>query len=171
MSEPVTAGSAGVNGQQPSLRDYLLSRRANTQAIGHPVPTPTASQTAKQAAPRGTQERLFRPAGLEIPASDERSHVPVEHVGAALSRDAEKLRYHIYDRLMQELDAQRVAAQADEAEFRRAIEDAVGDLIKQSGVELAYGEPNLVLVTPQAPQLRQDIATEHMAHGASHVPP
>jgi pilus assembly protein CpaF len=89
-------------------------------------------------------------------AADGRSAVPVEHAGMTLSRDAEKLRYRLYDTLMQELDAQRVAAQNDEVAYRRAIEDAVSDLIKQSGVELAR---------PEAITLMREIADEIVAFG------
>jgi pilus assembly protein CpaF len=147
--------NGGVKLQQPSLRDYLLTRKPATAPSSHPAPeTPTGAAVLDAPPPRRPEpEADARPRPTMMSG---RAAVPVEQVGAALSRDAERLRYRLYDRLMQELDAQRVAAQTNEAEHRQAIEDAIEELIKQSGVELAR---------PEALTLMREIADEIIAFG------
>jgi pilus assembly protein CpaF len=143
-----------ANGQ-PSLRDYLRTRRPDSHALGQKPAAPAPA--APVAAPR--QEMPLTPSAvsyLAAPAPNGRSSVPIEQAGNGLSRDAQKLRYHLYDRLMQELDAQRVSAQTNVAEYRRAIEDAVADLIKQSGVELSR---------PEVLTLMREIADEVIGYG------
>lgn len=137
MVEQLNAAGAGLQTPQPSLRDFLRTRRPDSQAIGQQHSAPVAAAPGTKGPPPKGPHTIQSPGLL---AADGRSAVPIEHVGTALSRDAEKLRYRLYDRLMKELDAQRVAAQTDDVAYRRAIEDAVSDLIKESGAELTRPE-------------------------------
>jgi pilus assembly protein CpaF len=155
MDKQVTGGAASVTVRQPSLQDYLRTRRPDSQAIGQP-PATAASSSVVGAPPPPSPNGPAAVGQFGLLAADGRSAVPVEHVGMTLSRDGEKLRYRLYDTLMQELDAQRVAAQTDEVAYRRAIEDAVANLIKQTGVELAR---------PEALTLMREVADEIIAFG------
>jgi pilus assembly protein CpaF len=149
-------GTTVVAPRQPSLRDYLHSRRPDSTAIGQqPAAKASVEPAAADAAPRGLNSHGMS-GHLGLLAADGRTSVPIDHAGAALSRDAEKLRYRLYDKLMQELDEERVAAQTDEAAYRRAIEDAVADLVKQTGVELAR---------PDVVTLMREVADEIIAFG------
>jgi pilus assembly protein CpaF len=85
----------------------------------------------------------------------EREPIQVVKTGIALSRDAERLRYRLYDKLMQQLDVQRLA-QAGEREYRLAIEDAVAQLIREADV---------VLTRPEALTLMREIADEIVGYG------
>ena len=151
MDESVAVERPVTTVKQPSLQSYLRTRRPDTQAM---APKPAAK--AVPAADDGATRPESRAPGPEPePAFGDRARVPREQRGAALSRDAERLRYRLYDQLMERLDAQRVA-QTDEDVYRLAIEDAVADLIKQSDVELAR---------PEALTLMRQIADEVVGYG------
>lgn len=154
MDRRMGGETATLNTSRPSLQDYLRTRRPESQGSGQHPAQPLAPHQAEPVT--GGQKGPAAVGQFGLLAADGRSAVPVEHAGMTLSRDAEKLRYRLYDTLMQELDAQRVAAQTDEIAYRRAIEDAVADLIKQTGVELTR---------PEAVTLMREIADEIIAFG------
>jgi pilus assembly protein CpaF len=167
MDSVMLGASESPKLRQPSLQDYLRTRRPDSQAIvqqpASPAPrhagaTPASSGLPATASPGlSTASHSLRSTGLlHAPAVEERATVPVEATRLPISRDAEKLRYRLYDRLMQELDSQRLATQTTETEYRQAIEDAVGNLIKQSDVELTR---------PEALTLMREIADEIVAYG------
>jgi pilus assembly protein CpaF len=95
-----------------------------------------------------------------------------------LSRDAEKLRYPLYDRLMQVLDSQAVAANADDSNYRHVIEDMVANLIKQIDTELSRPDvltlmretaDEVVSYGPITELLADDSVTEVMVNSAKNV--
>src|SRR5688572_24483339 len=113
MTDRTRGGATDLKVRQPSLQDVMPSRRPDTQAIFQqsPVTTKAEPEVAAPPQPAGNGERAkdqrVAPAAAERPAG------PVPHGRMPLSRDAEKLRYPLYDRLMQVLDTELLAAQAN----------------------------------------------------------
>jgi pilus assembly protein CpaF len=156
MSDGTTGGATILKVRQPSLRDFLVSRRPDTQAIARQSSVTAtrefidgADSQPTACGERETEQRL--PLTL-----DKRAVGPVAHGRVTLSRDAEKLRYPLFDRLMQELDSQFLAAHTNEASYRQTIEDMVANLIKQVDTELTR---------PEALTLMREIADEIVGYG------
>src|SRR5215212_1077932 len=155
MNDRTPGGATTLKVRQPSLRDFLVSRRPDTQAIIRQS-SATATQELVDGASshpgygeRTTEQRLAAAPG-------QRATGPVAHGRVTLSRDAENLRYPLFDRLMQELDSQFLAAHTSEAGYRQAIEDMVANLIKQVDTELTR---------PEALTLMREIADEIVGYG------
>src|SRR5687768_4725704 len=140
MNDRNPGGATTLKVRQPSLRDYLVSRRPDTQAIIRQAPAIATSEPGNEEHqnPAGADERAT--AQRLAPAPDKWAAGPVPQGRKTLSRDAEMLRYPLFDRLMQELDSQFLAAHTDEANYRQAIEDMVANLIKQIDTELTRPE-------------------------------
>jgi pilus assembly protein CpaF len=181
MDERAAVETTEAKVRQPSLRDFLLTRRPDTQAVvqkpeppaapvaieeppplprGEPPVAPPADSPAPPPRPPVRAERSLLTAPRAALASErlsaaEREPIQVVKTGIALSRDAERLRYRLYDKLMQQLDVQRLA-QAGEREYRLAIEDAVAQLIREADV---------VLTRPEALTLMREIADEIVGYG------
>jgi pilus assembly protein CpaF len=156
MNDRTPGGATKLKVRQPSLRDFLVSRRPDTQAIiRQSSSTATrelvdgAHANSASSGERASEQRLAT-------AHGERAAGPVVHGRVTLSRDAEKLRYPLFDRLMQELDSQFLAAHTNEASYRQAIEDMVANLIKQVDTELTR---------PEALTLMREIADEIVGYG------
>ena len=114
MSEQPGQGAAALKVRQPSLQDYLLSRRPDTRAIVQRAKGESHDSTgdgeqaavqpdARLSTLRARSDEREASGERAARAADGRRAVPVEHVGVTLIRDAERLRYHIYDRLMHDL--------------------------------------------------------------------
>ncbi len=108
----------------------------------------------------------------------ERPAGPVLLTRMPLSRDAEKLRYPLYDRLMQVLDTELLAARTNEAGYRQMIEDMVANLIKQVDTELTRPEvltlmretaDEVVSFGPITDLLADDSISEVMVNSAQDV--
>jgi len=112
------------------------------------------------------------------PSATERLAGPIPHVRMPLSRDAEKLRYPLYDRLMQVLDTELLAARTNEAGYRQLIEDMVANQIKQIETELTRPEvltlmretaDEVVSFGPITDLLNDESITEVMVNSAQDV--
>src|SRR5215210_5603030 len=129
MTDRTHGATTDLKVRQPSLRDVLQSRRPNTQAIVQHSPPAREAEPGVAALPQpaGHEERAkdqcLAPAAAEWPAG----LVPHGRT-MPLSRDAEMLRYPLYDRLMQVLDSQSLAANANDPNYRRVVEDMVANL-------------------------------------------
>jgi pilus assembly protein CpaF len=156
MSDRTTPGATTLKVRQPSLRDFLVSRRPDTQAIVRQSSSTATAEPGNQLSqdPAAYGERAMEP--RLAPAAGERGGGTVAHGRVTLSRDAEKLRYPLFDRLMQELDSQFLAAHTNEANYRQAVEDMVANLIKQIDTELTR---------PEALTLMREIADEIVSYG------
>jgi hypothetical protein len=87
--------TATMGASRPSLQDYLRTRRPESQANSE---NPTQPQAPGKVEPiPGTPNGPAALGQFGLLAADGRSAVPVEHAGMTLSRDAEKLRYPLYD--------------------------------------------------------------------------
>jgi hypothetical protein len=106
MSDRTPGGATTLKVRQPSLRDFLVSRRPDTQAIVRQSSSTATAESGNEGHhdPAGYGERATEP--RLAAALGERAVGPVAHGRVTLSRDAEKLRYPLFDRLMQELDSQ-----------------------------------------------------------------
>jgi pilus assembly protein CpaF len=156
MSDRTPGGTTTLKVRQPSLRDFLVSRRPDTQAIARQSSATATRDLADgaHANPALSGERTNEQCLTAAPG--EWAAEPVAHARVTLSRDAEKLRYPLFDRLMQELDSQFLAARTNEANYRQAIEDMVANLIKQVDTELTR---------PEALTLMREIADEIVGYG------
>jgi pilus assembly protein CpaF len=156
MSDGSIAGATTLKVRQPSLRDFLVSRRPDTQAIARQS-SATATREFIDGADSQPTAYGERETEQRLPlAPDKRAAGPAAHGRVTLSRDAEKLRYPLFDRLMQELDSQFLAAHTNEASYRQTIEDMVANLIKQVDTELTR---------PEALTLMREIADEIVGYG------
>jgi pilus assembly protein CpaF len=156
MSDGTTGGATILKVRQPSLRDFLVSRRPDTQAIARQSSV-TATREFIDGADSQPTAYGERETEQRLPLTlDKRAVGPVAHGRVTLSRDAEKLRYPLFDRLMQELDSQFLAAHTNEASYRQTIEDMVANLIKQVDTELTR---------PEALTLMREIADEIVGYG------
>jgi pilus assembly protein CpaF len=109
-----------------SLRDRAIYTRR--MSGGAPVMEPPALEPA----PAETEMPL-----LVMPAEQ----APVlSRPKVSLSREATELKYTVYDRLMRELDPARLTADLDGDAARRAVEDAVADLLAQERVNLSRAD-------------------------------
>jgi pilus assembly protein CpaF len=178
MNDRATGASTDLKVRQPSLQDVLQSRRPNTQAIVHHFPPTTKTEpgVAAHPQPAGSEER----AGAQrvAPVAAERPTDPVPHGRMPLSRDAEMLRYPLYDRLMQVLDSQALAANASDPNYRQVVEDLVANLIKQIDTELTRPDvltlmretaDEVVSYGPITELLADDSVTEVMVNSARNV--
>jgi pilus assembly protein CpaF len=178
MNDRTPTGAAELKVRQPSLQDVMPSRRPDTQAIFQQSPVSTKAEPGVAAHPQsaGNEERArdlrVTPAAGELPAS------PVMLARMPLSRDAEKLRYPLYDRLMQVLDTELLAARTNEAGYRQMIEDLVANLIKQIDNELTRPEvlrlmretaDEVVSFGPITDLLADDSISEVMVNSAQDV--
>jgi pilus assembly protein CpaF len=178
MNDRTTGATTDLKVRQPSLRDVLQSRRPNTQAIVHHFPPTTKTEpgVAAHPQPAGSGERAedqrVAPVAAERPAG------PAPHGRMPLSRDAEMLRYPLYDRLMQVLDSQALAANASDPNYRQVVEDLVANLIKQIDTELTRPDvltlmretaDEVVSYGPITELLADDSVTEVMVNSARNV--
>ncbi len=105
--------------------------------------------------------------------------MPVEHRPAAvrpkqsLSREATELKYKVYDRLMRELDPARLTADLPPDAARRAVEDAVEEMLEQEKTNLSRADEltimrevadEIVGYGPIEPLLNDEAVTEVMVN-------
>src|SRR5688500_532672 len=148
MTDRTSEATTDLKVRQPSLQDVLQSRRPNTQAIVQHAPPTTKAEPAVAAHPQPAESRERAKDQHVAPAAAVRPAGLVPHGRTMpLSRDAEMLRYPLYDRLMQVLDSQALAANTDDPNYRQVIEDMVANLIKQIDNELS--RPEMLTLIPE----------------------
>ncbi|MDP9357166.1 MAG: Flp pilus assembly complex ATPase component TadA, partial [Chloroflexota bacterium] len=154
-----------------ALRDRTLyTRRMGGLATVEPPPATTPPITpppSQGAASNGTKPKAATVSGpVERP-------VVVDKPRAAMSREAAELKYKIHDRLVRELDPARLTSDLSPAEARRAVEDAVEELITQEGTTLSRSDhltvmrevaDEIVGYGPLEPLLNDDSITEVMVN-------
>ncbi|MFL5761823.1 MAG: CpaF family protein [Thermomicrobiales bacterium] len=156
-----------------TLRDrQVLTRRMN----GLPGSvTPEAAPITRL--PNG-KDATFPGAGVT------HGHFPVEPVlevdrpRVILSREATELKYKINDRLVRELDPMRLGAGLGPEEARRAVEDAVAELLAQEHTTISRADELMIMrevadevvgYGPIEPLLNDDDITEVMVNAADRV--
>src|SRR3954469_15268323 len=96
MSDRTSGGTTTLKVRQPSLRDFLVSRRPDTQAIARQS-SATATREFIDGADSQPTAYGERETEQRLPlAPDKRATGPVAHGRVTLSRDAEKLRYPLF---------------------------------------------------------------------------
>ena len=149
-----------------SLRDRVAAPKpaaANpTQVTIHPL-SPSRPETAGRRAEAGI---------VALGADTNDRPRPI------LSPSALALRYRLYDRLMREVDPARLAADLSPEEARRAVEDAVGELIRREAINLTRPDElalmrevadEVVGYGPIEPLLADETVSEVMVNGPDRV--
>jgi pilus assembly protein CpaF len=102
----------------------------------------------------------------------------VERPRIVLSRESTELKYKIHDRLVRELDPARLSSGLSPEEARRAVEDAVAELIAQEGATISRADEltimrevadEIVGYGPIEPLLNDESITEVMVNGPDRV--
>ena len=129
----------------------LFDRISGTQSVAEtPPPAPKAPVLSDVAARAAERE----PAPMPTPVI--KAVVAPDASKVVLSREAQALRFKIYDRLVKELDSTRLAESIGSETARRGVEDAVEELLRQEEVNLPRTE---VLA------LRREVADEIVGYG------
>src|SRR4051794_38687167 len=102
----------------------------------------------------------------------------VDRPRVILSREATELKYKINDRLVRELDPMRLGAGLGPEEARRAVEDAVAELLAQEHTTISRADELMIMrevadevvgYGPIEPLLNDDDITEVMVNAADRV--
>jgi pilus assembly protein CpaF len=123
---------------------------------------------------------LAEPTSAPVPLPTDPALPPVEtdRPKITLSREAVELKHKIHDRLVRELDPARLSAGLAPDEARRAVEDAVAELIVQEGASISRADEltimrevadEIVGYGPIEPLLNDDEVTEVMVNAADRV--
>src|SRR5215216_1289736 len=124
-----------------ALRDrQVLTRRMNGLTGAAPVEPVPASP-----APNGTQGPAPAVATVSRPTPVDFAPPEMERSRVVLSREATELKYKINDRLVRELDPTRLSSGLNPEEARRAVEDAVADLLAQENVSISRADELIIM--------------------------
>jgi pilus assembly protein CpaF len=102
----------------------------------------------------------------------------VDRPRVVLSREATELKHKINDRLVRELDPTRLSSGLNPEEARRAVEDAVADLLAQENASISRADELIIMreiadeivgYGPIEPLLNDDEITEVMVNAADRV--
>ncbi len=156
-----------------ALRDRTLyTRRMGGLTAVESIPAAPAAPTPHLPARHGGPVPV-----ATISAPVERPAV-VDRTRATMSREAADLKYKIYDRLVRELDPARLTTDLSPTEARRAVEDAVEELLVQEGATLSRTDhlavmrevaDEIVGYGPVEPLLNDDSVTEVMINRPDRV--
>src|SRR3954449_12596945 len=145
---------------------------------------------ANGAAPNGTTPNgVPHPEGTASTAVIERAQVVIERSGAVadaaaerakpvLGREAMELKYRLHDRMIREIDPARMTADLSPEDARRAVGDAVAQLIVQEGANVSRTDEltlmreiadEIVGFGPIEPLLQDDTITEAMVNAPDRV--
>lgn len=130
-----------------ALFDRVSQGQVAPSEAAAPAPSPARENAAPRPVDRVVAEAVPAPA---------RPISPVEPPKVVLSREAQALRFKIYDRLVKELDSTRLAESIGSDTARRGVEDAVEELLRQEGVNLPR---------PEVLALRREVADEIVGYG------
>jgi len=135
--------------------------------------TGTMIEEAAPAAPRNTSTQT----GPMISGPVERP-VVIDRTRLAPSREMIELKQKLHDRMVREIDPSRLTGDLEPAEARRAVEDAVLELLKLEEVSVSRADELMLMrevadeiigFGPIEPLLQDDDVTEVMINGADHV--
>jgi pilus assembly protein CpaF len=156
-----------------ALRDRgSLSRRMSGMAG-------TVEAPATQAVPTGDNAPIAlhpQPAATTVRPAERLAIV--DHPKFVLSREAIELKNKLHDRLIRELDPARLSADLSPVDARRAVEDAVAELIAQEGRDISRADEltimrevadEIVGYGPIEPLLQDSAVSEVMVNAYNRV--
>ena len=161
-----------------ALRDRTFYTRRMAGHAAEPAPTAPVTVVPSAHADMPLPSADIRPVSFDHRAPSVERPAAGDRPRSLLSRAATEVKYKIHDRLMRELDPTRLTSDLSPEEARRAVEDAVEQLIELEGPDLSRADEltimreaadEIVGYGPIEPLLNDDTITEVMVNRPDRV--